>query len=212
MPGTVNVTLPVVALRGIVVFPDMCIHFEVGRKKSIAAVMAAMNADQRVFLTAQRSIKYENPEIDELYNMGVIAKIRQVIKSPGSDSIRVVVEGVRRASISEAISKEPYLICKVRQRNSFKIPAEMKEYADALVRKAKDYFEEYAQSSSKLAADVAITVAAENDPGLLADCIASNAFMDVENRQAVLSQLNKIKRLENVCVLLAREADILEYE
>ncbi|MCQ2463490.1 MAG: endopeptidase La [Clostridia bacterium] len=212
MPGTVNVTLPVVALRGIVVFPDMCIHFEVGRKKSIAAVMAAMNADQRIFLTAQRSIKYENPKTEELYNMGVIARVRQVIKSPGSDSVRVVVEGIRRACISETISEDPYIVCKVRQRNGFKIPAEMKEYSDALVRKAKDYFEQYAQSSAKLAADVAISVAAEDDPGVLADCIASNAFTDVENRQAILSELNRIKRLEKVCVLLAREADILEYE
>lgn len=212
MSVALTAALPVVALRGIVVFPDMRIHFEVGRKKSIAAIMAAMNADQRIFLVAQKSIQHENPTVQQLYPMGVIARVKQVITTPGSEPIRVVVEGVKRASITGAVQQEPYIVCNVRQRSSVSVKAEQNEYAEALIRSAKDYFERYAEDSAKLAPDVALSVASCDKPGELADYIAANAFMDYKNRQEILAELNQIKRLERVCVMLARESDILELE
>ncbi len=207
-----NITLPVVALRGIVIFPGMRIHFEVGRKKSIAAVMAAMNSDQQIFLVAQRSIIYENPTAEQLFNIGVKARIRQVIKTPGHDSIRVVVEGVQRASIVEVVQQEPYIQCTIKPRKDTGLKAETAEYCAALVRQTKDYFEQYSLDSSKLAADVALSVAACDEPGELADCIAANAFTDFRLKQDILGELNVIRRLENLCVMLARESDILELE
>jgi len=98
--------MPTVALRGIVVFPGTRFHFDVGRKKSIEAINAAMSNNQKLFLVAQKDINVENPESGDLFEMGVIANIRQVIKAPDADYMRVIVEGECRAQISEAICPE----------------------------------------------------------------------------------------------------------
>ena len=135
--------IPAVALRGLVIFPGMRLHFEVGRKKSIAAFRAAVAANQKIFLVTQRSISYEDPVPDELFSVGVLANIKQIVKSPDSKNIRVVVEGVCRASSVEYLSNNEYLLCNVRERRSFSVKPEDKDYADALMRKTKDIFEEY---------------------------------------------------------------------
>ena len=102
--------MPVIPLRGLVVFPEMVLHFDVGRKKSVAALKSAMNANQQVFLVAQRDAAVDDPNIDDLYSFGVICKVKQLIKIPNSENIRVVVEGVERGTILAFSQFRPYIV------------------------------------------------------------------------------------------------------
>ena len=204
--------IPAVALRGLVIFPGMRLHFEVGRKKSIAAFRAAVAANQKIFLVTQRSISYEDPVPDELFSVGVLANIKQIVKSPDSKNIRVVVEGVCRASSVEYLSNNEYLLCNVRERRSFSVKPEDKDYADALMRKTKDIFEEYIDVTAKLAQDVAMEVYMTEDPSHLADFIAGNALTDFEHRQQLLEELHPLIRLEKLCSILSHEIEIFKIE
>ena len=111
-------SMPTVALRGLVIFPGIRFHFDIARNKSTAAIEASMELEQKVFLVAQKDPAVEHPTPEDLYTMGVIANIKQIIKSPKNDQLRVVVEGAVRAQITEFVSVEPYLICNVRERKS----------------------------------------------------------------------------------------------
>lgn len=204
--------LPTVALRGLVVFPEMQVHFDVGREKSVAALKAALAGDKRVFLTAQRDISVDDPDFGDLYKIGVVANVVRVTKLPGEDGVlRVFVRGDYRARLNGIVSAEPHLVgairaCAVRECD------EDDEYAQALVRSAKGIFESYAQNAPQLSPDVILAVLACNDPGKLADFIAGNIALEYEDRQRVLNELHPIKRLETLCVLLLRESRMLEYE
>ena len=101
------VSLPMLPLRGLMVFPQMVLHFDVGRKKSVAALEQAMLGDQRIFLVAQRDMDVDNPDIDDIFHVGTIAAIKQVLKLPG-DNIRVLVEGKSRAVLRAVTQEEPY--------------------------------------------------------------------------------------------------------
>lgn len=204
--------LPTVALRGLVVFPEMQVHFDVGREKSVAALKAALAGDKRVFLTAQKNISVDDPDFGDLYKIGVVANVVRVTKLPGEDgALRVFVRGDYRARLNGIVSAEPHLVgairaCAVRECDKDD------EYAQALVRSAKGIFESYAQNASQLSPDVILAVLACNDPGKLADFIAGNIALEYEDRQRVLNELHPIKRLETLCVLLLRESRMLEYE
>jgi ATP-dependent Lon protease len=104
-----TVTLPVVALRGLVVFPDMRLHFDVGRNKSVAALRAAMTGDQEIFLVSQKDIVDDDPDFSGLNRIGVVATVKQVLKLQGSENVRVAVEGLYRARIAEIVAEKPYL-------------------------------------------------------------------------------------------------------
>ncbi|MDO4381277.1 MAG: LON peptidase substrate-binding domain-containing protein, partial [Clostridia bacterium] len=135
--------IPTVALRGLVVFPDMRLHFEVGRQKSIAAFRAAVTENQKIFLVTQKSIACEDPTEEDLFPVGVLATVKQIIKSPDNKNIRVVVEGICRASATEFLPCPDYLLCNVKERKSTSVKNVDKDYIDALVRKTKDIFESY---------------------------------------------------------------------
>ena len=204
--------LPTVALRGLVVFPGMKLHFEVGREKSIAAIRAAMNENQKLFLVTQRSVADEDPAEDDLYRMGVIASIKQVIKSPDHKNVRIVIEGERRASVLRVFSGEYYLISDVKERRTGSVRNYSADYIDALLRKTKEIFEEYMELTSKQAQDVAMEVYLSQDPGALADFIAGNALSAFEDRQVILEELNPVKRLEKLCSILSHENNIFRIE
>ena len=110
--------IPTVALRGIVVFPGIRLHFDVGRKKSIAAIKEAMNGDQKIFLVTQRDISVNDPMQDDLYKFGVVASVKQVIKAPESDFMRVVVEGIGRASVDSFTDFSPFISANVKEKKS----------------------------------------------------------------------------------------------
>ena len=205
-------SLPTVALRGMVVFPGMRLHFEVGREKSIRAIQTAMRDGQKIFLVTQRSIAQEDPDRADLYEMGVIASVKQLVQSPDNRNVRVIVEGLSRAVITGFIKGNAYLVSDVKERRSASIRSANADYVDALIRKTKDIFEGYVELTEKKAPDVALEVYLSQDPGHLADFIAGNALANFEDRQRVLEELNPIKRLELLCSILSHEMTIYRIE
>ena len=205
-------SLPTVALRGLVVFPGMKLHFEVGREKSIAAIRAAMNENQRVFLVAQRSVADDDPGEDALFRTGVIASIKQVVKAPDSDNVRVLIEGECRADVMRVLYGDYYLVSDVKQRKDIAVRGVEPDYISALVNKTKDIFDEFAELTNKQARDVAMEIFLTRDPSHLADVIAANALSNYEDRQAILEEFHPIRRLEKLCAILSHEIAIFRIE
>lgn len=204
--------IPTVALRGLVVFPGMRLHFEVGRKKSIAAFRAAVSENKKIFLSCQKNILLEDPSEGDLFSLGVLANVKQIIKSPEEKNIRVVIEGICRASISDFHSCDDYFLCDIKERRSASVKEADRDYADALVRKTKEVFERYIDVTDKLARDVAMEVFMTDEPSHLADFIAGNALTDFERRQSLLEELDPLKRLEKLCSILNHEIEIFKIE
>ena len=201
--------LPLLALRGLVVFPGMLLHFDVGRKKSILALNEAMSGEQTIFLVTQTDITADDPDESQLYEVGVVAKIRQILKLPG-DNLRVMVEGLYRARIRELTQVEPWYAARVHE--CLERPLTDPIRAEAMVRECRTYFERYAELVQKLPPDVVAGVAGASDPGYLADYIASNIPMPPEEKQLILGSITVEKRMRELLYLLARETDILELE
>jgi ATP-dependent Lon protease len=201
--------IPVLAMRGMMVFPHMVLHFDVGRAKSIAALEKAMLDDQRIFLVAQKDTENEEPDADDLYKVGTIAQVKQVLNLPG-DSIRVLVEGERRATLETIVQEEPFLQADVRpvRSSSARQTDEMK----ALVRATHEFFAEYAKSSMRTSQETLRSVTALTKPDLLADTIAANVLTQLEDRQTILEKLDVKERLEALCAILVRETRLSELE
>lgn len=211
-PRSVSVTMPAVALRGLVVFPGMNINFDVGRDKSIAALKAAMADNQEIFLVTQKDIRDSDPDYDKLYKVGTTAKISHILRIPNSDNFRVCVEGLRRAKLCSLIQGADYLIAEIKPKNDTPIKPEEHDYATALVRKAKDLLEEYAEFAPQLAPDVILNVLESSNAGEIADYIAGNIMLEYQDRQKILNEFNPVKRLEKMCFSLAKEGDLLKLE
>ena len=204
--------MPTVALRGLVVFPGMGISFDVGRARSLQAIKAAMADDQQIFLVAQKDVRDDDPDMDRLYKTGTVAKISHIIRLPNSDTVRVSVDGISRATMVDMLQIEPYLITDVKIRREPAIRPEDRDYATALVRQTKDYFEEYAEVVPQMPNEVLLDVLEKSKPGELADYIGSNIILEYKKRQQILNELNPLKRLEKVCCLLANEGDLMKLE
>lgn len=204
--------MPTVVLRGLVVFPGMGISFDVGRTRSLQAIKAAMADDQQVFLVAQKDVRDDEPDMEKLYKTGTIAKISHILRLPNSDTVRVSVDGISRATMVDMLQSEPYLITDVKIRREPAIRAEDRDYATALVRQTKDYFEEYAEVVPQMPNEVILDVLEKTKPGELADYIGSNIMLEYKKRQQILNELNPVKRLEKVCCLLANEGDLMKLE
>ena len=206
-------SIPTVAIRGMAVFPDMQLHFEVSRKQSISALKAAMAGNREVFLVMQRDLRTEQPTSpDEFYPMGVICDVQQILSSPNSENLRVAVEGISRGSVVEFQRTAPHLVALVQQRTTTRIKSEDKDYAQALVRVCKDDFQEYSLFVPNMPTDFILDVLAQEDPGALADFIASNTAIDAAKKQIVLCELNPLRRMEKLCAILRSEAQILKIE
>lgn len=206
---TQPVTLPMLPLRGLMVFPHMVLHFDVGRKKSIAALERAMMEDQRIFLVAQRDIDVDAPGIDDIYHVGTIAAIKQVIKLPG-DNIRLLVEGRSRASLRAVTQEDPYFEGALDELLPQETPASIE--TDALLRTAHNYFEDYCKMSGRISTETMQSVMEIEDPGQLADMIAANVLQKVDDRQQVLEEFDDLTRLESVCAILVRETELAGVE
>ena len=190
--------MPTVALRGLVVFPGMQVHFDVGREKSIDALKAALAGDRKIFLTAQKDIAVDDPDFNDLYKLGVVATVSRVAKLPGEgDIVRVSVKGMYRARLNGIVSSEPHLVGAIRACAIRKYDRE-NEYGQALIRSAKSIFEGYAQSAPQLSPDVVLAVLGFDHPGDMADFIAGNIALEFSDRQSVLEELDPIKRLEKL--------------
>lgn len=203
------IAMPILALRGLMVFPHMVLHFDVGREKSVAALEQAMMESQEIFLVAQRDADVEDPTVDQLCRVGTIAHIKQVLNLPG-DSLRVLVEGLRRATLETITQEEPYLLGKVRPEPER--PEEESIEMQALVRTTQDFFAGYAAASQRVSAETVNSVREVEAPDQLADVIAANVLTHLEDRQAILEELDVKTRLEKLCTILARETELAGVE
>ncbi len=203
-------TLPLIPLRGLVVFPGMLLHFDIGRKKSALALHECMEVDQTVFLVAQRDLSDEDPNVADLYATGVVAKVRQILKT-SNDTFRVLVEGMYRAKISEVIHSEPFYTVAVRERPEPNALEPLQE--EALIRRCRVCFAEYAElAQDDLAPDVMMGVATACKAGYLADFIAANLPMPVEEKALILQTLPVARRAELLMSTLSRECQVLKLE
>ena len=207
--NAITATLPVLAMRGVVVFPQMTLHFDVGRQKSISAIRAALNTTGEIFLTAQIDADIENPEFKDLNKIGVVAEVKQVIKLPNTEVLRVVVEGKYRATVTEPIKTKPILKAVVTEVSPKPVRKVDAPYSEALVRTLRDLFDDYAELLPRLSPDVEMTVHTEDNVGTLTDYIVSNTLLMYEDKQELLSELNPLKRAERLCSVLIKETEIL---
>ena len=206
----VTETLPIIALRGLSVFPGMTMHFDVGREKSVRALDEAMKERQNVFLVAQADITQDDPGVKDLRPVGTVAYVKQVLKIPG-DLTRILVEGRYRAQITEMLQTAPYLRGHVESIPDAAFPRTGVRAA-ALIRQAYQLFEQYEELVPKLLPEYLLQIMASQDPGYIADFIAQNSTFHYQDKQQVLEQRNPLKRLELVCRLLTREIEILKLE
>ena len=202
-------TMPVIALRGLTVFPNVLIHFEVAREASVRALEAAMTAGSPIFLVGQKDIAVEEPELNDLYQVGTISSIRQILRMPG-DNVRVMVEGQGRGRLLQLLRAQPYLEAEVREIQAVESRGSAK--TEALVRAAYELFQDYAELSPKLSPDLMVHVLASEEPGHIADYIAQNIPMRNSDKQSILEELRPVKRLEKLYRLLEREVEILSLD
>lgn len=202
--------LPVLTLRGLAVFPYMVLHLDVGREKSIAAIEQAMVGNQEIFLVAQNDPKADEPHIEDIHEVGTIAKIKQILKLPGNN-IRVLVEGLSRGRMLEYIKEDPYFEGKVeacRDPEMEKVNLEQ----EGLMRSLLDLFDDYVKISSRLAPETLVSVSTVNDPGQLSDIIAANVLVKMEDKQDILDAIDITDRLERLYDILSREIEISRIE
>jgi ATP-dependent Lon protease len=201
-------TLPILPLRDIVVFPHRIVPLFVGREKSVAALEAAMASDRELFLVAQLDPGEDDPDRDALYDLGVIATAMQLLKLPDG-TVRVLVEGVRRAKLVDLVPHDGYLSAEVED-----VAEETSDATDAqaLMRSVIDQFENYAKLNKRLPPETGIQLAEIEDPSALADAIASNLSIKVADKQALLGELHPGRRLEMVFAFMEGELGVLQVE
>ena len=207
---TKTVDIPLIPLRGISIFPYMVIHFDVGREKSIMALEEAMLEEQLVFLTTQMDPEIDIPVEGDFYNVGTICKVKQMLKLPGN-TIRVLVEGVSRAKISEIYQTEPFFRAKLKEIVYSDILKEDKDI-DATMRLVMDTFEEYVNVGNKVSGEILVTLADIEEPSRFADTVAANIVLKPVQKQQILEVFDPKERLEEIYRILLEEIEVLEIE
>ena len=201
--------MPVIALRGMVMFPSMVLHFDVGRKRSVLALENALKGDQNIFVVSQNDVRVDEPESDNIYKIGVISKVKQILRQPGG-IIRALVEGSQRGVIVKVEKSNPFIKAQVKYLNELIEPKDLS--STALERKAKELFMEYLSIAPRVSPDLVIAVHTMKELGQIADFIASNIPLDFEDKQKILEEMSDRKRLDLVVSHLAKELDILKIE
>lgn len=202
--------LPVLPLRGLCVFPDVLTHFDVARRKSMRAVEEALHEDQSIFLVAQRDIEVDEPKKSDLYEVGTIAVIKQVLRLPG-ENMRILVEGRARASLVDVIQSEPYLFGRVATMEDLNYNPSLVR-TEALLRQAYNQFDQYCELVGKNMQEIFLQLVASRNPGHVADIIGQHSTIPQPDKQRILEQLHPVKRLELALTLLAKELDVLQLE
>ena len=201
--------LPVLALRGLAVFPEQTVHFDIGRVKSALALEAAMKKDQVLFLAPQKNIMDDDPGLADLYPIGTVVKVKQILKSQ-NENIRVLVTGVRRAKVTELSQTEPYLAGTVESVTET-VPSDALR-SRALRREANALYGKYMELVERPAQMVQLRMLASEDCGFIADSIAQNSGIDYPDKAKLLCQLNPVRRLETAMKLLQQEIQMLQIE
>lgn len=201
--------IPLLPLRGMLVFPYTVIHLDVGRKKSINAIEEAMLEGKEIFLTSQKEAQTDDPEETDIYIIGTVAEIRQILKMPGG-TMRVLVEGLYRAEIKDFLEDEPYIKVKIQPFTDE--TAEKNTQVEALMRTLVSQFEQYVRMGKKIPPETVVTVVGIQEPGRLADVVSSHLTLRIEEKQKILEALDIQQRLNYLCELLAKEMEVLELE
>lgn len=202
--------IPVVPLRGLVVYPNMTLHFDVGRKKSVAALNTAMDTHQMIFLVSQIDSSIEDPSERDVYEVGVICKVKQMIKIPNSSNLRVIVEGIARASIVTMYTDGDHFNAVVDRApiNDVEVSAENTAY----IRTVKKEYEVYASMFKKISNEVVAKIICCEDIAELTDYICENSFFSFSDKQAMLEEFDPQERIKKLTVLLKKETTSLEIE
>ncbi len=203
--------LPAIAIRGLVMFPKMVLHFDVVRQKSIVALNRAMQGNQKIFLVTQKDSKIENPKKEDLYTVGVVAKVKQLLKAQG-DVVRVVVEGLYRARMCELISDDPFYEVMCEELPMLPVEEDKKMTVDAYIRVVKDLFEEYCYYAPKMPKDLVVNIIGSEDPIFISEYLTQNLGFSLKDKQIILEESNIRKRLETLSSLLRHENEILSIE
>ena len=203
--------LPLIPLRGISIFPHMVIHFDVGRDKSVQALEKSMMDDSMILLCTQINSKIEEPAVNDFYKVGTVARVKQMLKLPGG-SIRVLVEGINRGEVVEITNEEPYFEALTKEYSYDAEKFEMNQDIEAAMRLVTLDLEEYIDLNSKVSSEVLYTISDIEDPGRLADVIASYIFLKQEDDQRILETFDFYERLELLHEILQQEIELLRIE
>jgi ATP-dependent Lon protease len=201
--------MPILALRGLAVFPDQTVHFDVGRRKSVLALEEAMRKDQNMLLIPQKDMTVDDPNLGDLYPIGTVAKVKQILRGQG-ETIRVLVTGICRARIKELQQNEPYLSGMVYSVPETRVTESLR--TRALRREANAIYASYVDMSEQPAQAIQLRMMSSDSCGFLADSIAQNAGFDFKDKITLLAQLNPVKRLETAVRLLDQELQMLQLE
>ena len=201
--------MPVLALRGLAVFPEQTIHFDVGRVKSAMAIEEAMKHDGVLFLVPQKNIMDDDPGFSGLYNIGTVVKVKQVLKTHG-DNIRVLVTGLYRAKFTELIRFEPFLTGNIEAVSEISVPNDLR--ARAIRREANNLYASYLEMIEQPPQGVQLKMLSSESCGFIADTIAQNSGIDYKEKAKLLATLNPMRRLEMVLQMLRQEIQILRLE
>ena len=201
--------LPVLALRGLAVFPDQTVHFDVGRKKSVLALDDAMKGGQTILLVPQKDLLENDPGLDGLYSVGVVAQVKQVLKSQG-ENLRVLVTGLCRARIKELTQNEPFLAGMVEAIPEIDAADSLR--AHAMRREANALYAAYMELAEHPAQTIQLRMLQTENSGFIADSIAQNSGIEFQDKVKMLCQLHPIRRLEMAVKLLRQEVEMLKLE
>lgn len=204
-----RLTLPMIPLRGLVVLPYMILHFDVGRQKSIKALDAATASNGLIFLAAQFDEEVTDPTINQIYNVGTIAKITQVLRLPGGGA-RVLVEGVSRGELL-SMNTDDYAVAEVLEYNPVPVKV-LDDTFEALIRKLQESCEKYFAHENRVPPETLSAVISSEDPGRMCDLIAGNMELSVADKQLILESHDPKERLENLLFVIAREFELAKIE
>jgi ATP-dependent Lon protease len=202
---------PLLPMRGLSVFPGMLINFDVIRPKSVAALNSALEADRMIFVVAQRDISKDVPSESDLYTIGTVCRVKQLLRIPGTDGVRVLVEGFKRARMTRFEEKDEFYYAEVEIEEDSDAKYSSAK-AEAVIRQCLNLFDEYAHLFGALAPELLAKIADSDKPGYVADFIAQNIYMRPEKKQALLEELHPLHRVQLLNRFLAREIAVLSIE
>lgn len=203
--------MPTIALRGLVVFPNNVVHFEVGREKSVAAVEWAMNNSNNIFLVTQRDMETEAPALGELYSYGVVAEVKQVLRV-SDDLVKVLVEGKYRAKLLAVAGSGKFMVSTIKPAPVRGMHGGNTVQLEALVRSLKDAFEKYLALNPRLSKDVVYNILASDNAAYLSEYVPSNILFKYQDKQQILNENTLLRRMQVLVELLHRECQVLSIE
>lgn len=203
-------TVPAIPLRGLVVYPGMTLHFDVGRKKSIKALNTAMENDQLIFLVAQTDPSIDDPTGDDVFGVGVVCEVRQMMKIPNSTNYRVIVKGIQRATLIDMFLDDGYFSATI--ENAHIIKADYNEQNEAYVRLLKKEYEEYALMFKKISNDVVTTIIETESVGELCNIVCENSFFSYKDKQSILEEFDETECIKKLLLLIKKEITTLHLE